>query len=284
MGYKAWVTHNWSLGPPPPGEHPLATLFQDAEGKPRTALTAVHSWPHSLNNLQQCTDYLEKLKVTVEDAFNEYFPESGPDKDKREMFQQCIAELDTAKGDLVTLHDTSCKAGLQVLKLHLSPMLAPLETLNYVIDEAQYNDVQVNDPFVKGFISQVQVIHMHLQAVLSPTSLETLMQHMAQQTCRRIENEALSKTFSSFGAMQFDREARALCSYFTNVSEQALRHRFARLLDMSSLLNVESIEEVREIYSDMKTLRLTNEEICKLVSSRVEFDTNPADLQLMLGS
>merc|ERR1712178_656198 len=144
--------------------------------------------------------------------------------------------------------------------------------LNYQINESQYADYQVNDPFVKGFISQANIIHQHLKSVLNTTSCDDIMQHMAEQTCRRIENTALEKKFSLFGALQFEADVRALCSFFTNVSEQALRHKFARLLEMSTLLNLENATELRELYSEMRQWRLTPEEMRKLLASRVDFD------------
>merc|ERR1712159_4607 len=125
--------------------------------------------------------------------------------------------LDAAKAELEDLHEKQCKQGLQMLKVHLSPMLAPLDSLDYVIDQAQYNDYQVNDPFVKAFISQAEAIHEHWKAVLNRISCEEIMQHMADQTCRRIETTTFKKRFSLYGALQFDTEVRALCSFFTNV-------------------------------------------------------------------
>ena len=58
------------------------------------------------------------------------------------MFQQCITQLDATKGELDNLHSAKCKEGLQMLKVQLSPSLAPLDTFSYEIDEAVYQDYQ----------------------------------------------------------------------------------------------------------------------------------------------
>merc|ERR1712187_1097585 len=106
---------------------------------------------------------------------------------------------------------------------------------------------------------------------------------MAEQTCKKIEKVALSKKFSLFGALQFESDVRALCSFFTGVSEQALRHKFARLFEMASLLSLESVEELRELYSESRSWRLTGEEVRKLVAARVDFRATEADFEgLML--
>lgn len=130
------------------------------------------------------------------------------------MFQHCLVGLDATKNEFEALHTASCKVGLQMLKVHLSPMLLPLDALDYEISEQQYADFQVNDPFVKAFVSQAEVIHRHLSSVLNRTSVDEIMQHMVDQTCRRIENSVFTKKFSLFGALQFDTDVRALCSFF----------------------------------------------------------------------
>jgi hypothetical protein len=281
--YGPWIGHFSNLAQPEKGEHPLAGLFVDLEGRPRSNLSALHSWPHSLNNLQQCIDYLDKLKSKTEEAFEDTFP-SDQYKDQHTIFQSTFQSLENTKSDLERLHFEACKQGLQMLKVHLSPMLSPLDSLNYQINETQYADCQVNDPFAKGFISQANIIHQHLRTVLNTNSCEVIMQHMAEQTCKRIENTAFKKKFSLFGALQFDTDVRALCSFFTSVSEQALRHKFARLLEMSTLLNLENAAELRELYSETRTWRLTADEIRKLLASRVDFDATEEELAVLLPS
>lgn len=279
--YSNWLSHPKHLVPAKPGEHPLASLFLDQDGKLRSPLTAALSWPHSMNNLQQSLENLDKLKETVEEAFDEYFPSEGPDKDKREMFQHCISAVLASKVDLASLHANQCKDGLVLLKTHLRPLLDPLDKLDYNISEAQYADFQVNDPFAKAFNAQAAAIHQHIKAVLNPSSAEEIMQQMAEQTCRRIEKAALGKRFSLFGALQFESDVRAICSFFTSVSEQALRHKFARLFEMSSLLNLESLEELRELCSELKW-RLAPDEVRKLLLSRSDFEATQEQIDYLL--
>merc|ERR1711920_742690 len=178
--------------------------------------------------------------------------------------------------------ETRCREGLQMLKVQLSPLLLPLDTIDYEIDENQYADFQVNDPFAKAFNSNAEVIHQHLKTVLHPSSCEEIMNNMAEQTCRRIERTAFSKRFSLFGALQFESDVRALCSFFTSVSEQALRHKFARLFEMSSLLSLEGVEELRDICGELRSWRLSPEEIRTLLASRTDFEATEMELNLLL--
>merc|ERR1719188_2305582 len=150
---------------------------------------------------------------------------------------------------------------------HLRRSLEPLGRLDYNIDDAQYEDFQVNDPFAKAFNAQTEVIYQHVKAVINPISCEEIMQELASRIVKRLEKEALSKSFSLLGALQFESDVRVLCSFFTNVSEQALRHKFARLFEMASVLSLESMEEIR-----------------KLLASRTDLEASEAELGMLLPS
>mmetsp|Transcript_22573 Transcript_22573/g.59618 ORF Transcript_22573/g.59618 Transcript_22573/m.59618 type:complete len:756 (+) Transcript_22573:50-2317(+) len=280
--YSNWATYAKNIAPPGPGQHPLASLFLDSEGRRRSPLTAANSWPHSLNNLQQCVEYLDKLREATDEAFNENFPPEGPDKDKHVMFHQCISELEASKAELDSLHLNQCKEGVNMLQIHLKPMLEPLGTLDYNIGEVQYADFQVNDPYAKAFNAQTDIIYHHVKSVLNPISCEELMQQLAERTCRRLEKEALQKRFSLLGALQFESDVRVLCSFFTNVSEQALRHKFARLFEMASILNLESVDELRDLFGETRTWRLAPDEIRKLIDNRTDFHAAKMDLDMIL--
>lgn len=279
--YGSFVGHAENLMPGP-GAHPLAVLFEQVEKMPHVAMNAAVSFPHALNNLQQCGEYLDKLKQAAEESFDEYFPPDGPDKEKRVMFQHCISAFDMAKQDLDATHTLKCKEGVTMISSHLSRELRPFFDMDYDIDEAQFEDLKVNDAWVRSFIARASLVLQHLRAVLCGPSCEECLQHLAERTCRRIESETLKKRFSLFGALQYDTEVRALVSFFTGASEQGVRHKFAKLLEMSQLLNLESGAELREICNELRSWRLQPDQMRSLILSRVDFDVTEAELEMML--
>jgi hypothetical protein len=278
--YGAWVTHAKNFEP---SDNPLFGMFLDpdpkGEGKLRSPLTSACSWPHSLNNIQQSIENIDMLKEAAEREFNEYFPPGVVEESRRVMFQHCVSALDATKGELDALHTAKCKEGLQMLKVQLSPSLQPLDTISYELDENQYEDFQVNDPFASAFNANADLIYQHLKSVLNPACCDEIMQNMAEQTCTKIERTAIKKRFSLFGALQFESDVRAVCSFFTNISEQALRHKFARLFEMAGLLSLETLAELREHYSETRSWRLTGDEIRKLVAARIDFRATEADFE-----
>merc|ERR1712050_276710 len=116
----------------------------------------------------------------------------------------------------------------------------------------------------------------------NPVSCEEIMQELASRIVKRLEKDALAKKFSLLGALQFESDVRVVCSFFTNVSEQALRHKFARLFEMASLLSLESVEELRELFLETRTWRLSGDEMRRLIGSRVDFDVTEAELGMMV--
>jgi hypothetical protein len=46
------------------------------------------------------------------------------------------------------------------------------------------------------------------------------------------------------GGLQFDKEVRALCSYLTSLTAWTIRDKFARLIQVANLLNLETLQEV----------------------------------------
>jgi hypothetical protein len=50
------------------------------------------------------------------------------------------------------------------------------------------------------------------------------------------------------GGLQFDKEVRALCSYLTSLTAWTIRGKFARLIQVANLLNLETLQEVGDFY------------------------------------
>ena len=54
--------------------------------------------------------------------------------------------------------------------------------------------------------------------------------------------------FSRLGGLLLDREVRSLVSFLTSVTTWSVRDRFARLTQMSTILNLESVDEMGDIW------------------------------------
>jgi hypothetical protein len=56
------------------------------------------------------------------------------------------------------------------------------------------------------------------------------------------------------GGLQFDKEVRALCSYLTSLTAWTIRDKFARLIQVANLLNLETLQEVCWLSSCFKLI------------------------------
>ncbi|KAJ3199662.1 Golgi transport complex subunit 4, partial [Dinochytrium kinnereticum] len=54
--------------------------------------------------------------------------------------------------------------------------------------------------------------------------------------------------FNQLGGLRFDKDVRALTSYLVSLTKWSMRERFARLSQISILLNLERLEEVHEMW------------------------------------
>ena len=90
----------------------------------------------------------------------------------------------------------------------------------------------------------------------------------------RLEAAVLTKRFNQLGGLQLDREVRALVSSFSVMTSKSLRDRFARLTQVATVVNLESVSEILDYWgenSGSMTWRLTPAEVRKILSLRVDF-------------
>ena len=55
-------------------------------------------------------------------------------------------------------------------------------------------------------------------------------------------------SFSRLGGLLFDREVRSLVSFLSNVTTWSVRDKFSRLTQMSTVLNLETVGEMADIW------------------------------------
>ncbi|VEL21402.1 unnamed protein product [Protopolystoma xenopodis] len=70
-----------------------------------------------------------------------------------------------------------------------------------------------------------------------------------------------------------DKELRFLLSYLTSISSSPLRDYFTRLLQISTLLNLDKVDEVT-FYWTNSSWRLNANEVKRILSLRVDFMVN----------
>ena len=97
-----------------------------------------------------------------------------------------------------------------------------------------------------------------------------MLHHLVQSIVERLESLLLTKQFDQLGALQLDRELRALAKRLSELSNRSARESLARLKDITALLNVEAESEVCGLWEE-GGWRLSAAEAMHILSLRVEF-------------
>jgi hypothetical protein len=230
------------------------------------------SFVHAVDNVAMTAKYCGNLKESVMEKFEGEFR----GEKVREKFKHCVMGLEILKKELEEMHGNLCKLLLHFFKPgFLSPALMNLEKLNYDMNEAEFSETQINDPYVRGFLAGANVTMTFLKKFCLEITWQTVMFILIDQLANRLERLVLTSDklrFSAYGALQFDNEVRAIVNFFTTQSEISVRNKFAKLTDISCVLNLESVDEFLELYGGRGKLRLTVEEIKTVLLLRLDFN------------
>ena len=96
---------------------------------------------------------------------------------------------------------------------------------------------------------------------------------VAGEVTLQLEKAVIKSSFSRLGGLQFDKEVRSLSSYLTSVTTWTIRDKFARLVQTSSILNVESLQEVSEFCGSQSSSssKLAPAEVRQILLLRTDF-------------
>jgi len=117
--------------------------------------------------------------------------------------------------------------------------------------DEQYNDMEVNEPFIEQFIAAVDTLLASFEQQLLPANYTPFVLVASAEVAQQFERAVTKCTFNRLGGMQLDREVRALCTYLTSIGGWSVREKLLRLLQIASVLNVSTMSEAIELYQQM---------------------------------
>ncbi|KAF7843824.1 conserved oligomeric Golgi complex subunit 4-like [Senna tora] len=224
----------------------------------------------ALNNIDISSEYVMKLKHEIEEQCNEAFPAPTD----RERVKSCLSEL----GDMSNSFKQSLNAGMEQLVATVTPRIRPLldtvGTISYELSEADYADNEVNDPWVQRLLHAVETNVAWLQPLMTASNYDTFVHLVIDFIVKRLEVIMMQKRFSQLGGLQLDRDARALVSHFSSMTQRTVRDKFARLTQMATILNLEKVSEILDFWGENSgpmTWRLTPAEVRRVLGLRVDF-------------
>lgn len=156
----------------------------------------------------------------------------------------------------------------------IRPVLDSVGSITYELNESEYEEYEVNDPWVQKVLHAVEVSIVWLQPSLTTNNYDSLVHLIIDFIVKRLEVIMMQKRFSPLGSLQLDRDIRALVNHFYSMTQRPVRDKFARLTQMTTVLNVEKVSEILDFWgenSGTMTWRLTPAEVRRVLGLRIDF-------------
>ncbi|XP_030475398.1 conserved oligomeric Golgi complex subunit 4 [Syzygium oleosum] len=224
----------------------------------------------ALNNMDVSSEYVVKLKHEIEEQCAQVFAAPAD----RERVKSCLSEL----GEMSNAFKQALNGGMEQLVATVTPRIRPVldsvATVSYELSEAEYADNEINDPWVQRLLHAVETNVAWLQPLMTANNYDSFVHFVIDFIVKRLEVIMMQKRFSQLGGLQLDRDARALVSHFSSMTQRTVRDKFARLTQMATILNLEKVSEILDFWGENSgpmTWRLTPAEVRRVLGLRVDF-------------
>ena len=219
-----------------------------------------------LNNLDLAGSYVPQLRSSIEADVSEL----GFSPEDEAKITMCLSDL----ADTVPLFTGVLRDALDNICSSLQPKLKPLTSvlldISYELTEADFAANERVDPFISSLITGISGVIAPYKSSLSPANYDAFVAGVIKYVASRIEIDSRHKVYTPYGALQFDKDVRALMTFFSSLTQRPVRDMLARLTQIATLLNVESLQEVSEYWNSMDW-RLKPVEVKRVLRLRRDF-------------
>lgn len=232
----------------------------------------------ALNNLDVCADYIQKLRRELERT-TQGIPHATSDKDR---IRSCLGDLGKTAGDYRALSTSALEAVARGIIPRLRSNLDILTGVGYELSESDYSAYEAEDPWAQRVLASLEECSAWLQPVLTQANYDSIVHLVIDAIVGRIEAVLMQKRFNQLGALQLDKEVRGLVSQSSSLTERTVRDKFARLSQISTILNLDSPAEIHDYWGENSGTvhwRLTGREAKQVLRLRRDF--SPDDIELL---
>lgn len=202
----------------------------------------------SLNDLALCAKYFPKLHDDIEKKVR-YFDRSAENRTAILHFLALFKERVPALFDVAS--------SVQTLTFCLYPAIAyfmhQFYRTSYEIGDEEYRAMELNDPWSAITISWLKTSMEPLKSALHPQVMELWVGQVSGVIADALSKLILRKRFTAFGALAFDTHLRKLTAILNALLPQsasfAVRHKFAALKEVTTILSMENEREILEIWN-----------------------------------
>ncbi|KAI8373112.1 COG4 transport protein-domain-containing protein [Radiomyces spectabilis] len=227
-----------------------------------------------LNNLDVSTEYTERLVADLrQDVAAGIWANEKKDMEAATKALDNLAAISKKFQNLLQSRMEQLMA--QMLKPRVRPLFQDAyREVKYVLDEEEYNEVEVEELFIKRFRQGFNTLILLYHRTLTENNFRLLLSLLLDVVSVQWEKIVLQTRFNQYGALRFDKDLRTAIHFLSGLTDWLYRDRFTRLSQMATLLNFEEPSEIYECWGAKAgpvSWRLTVTEVKKVLALRYVF-------------
>ncbi|KAJ7632374.1 COG4 transport protein-domain-containing protein [Roridomyces roridus] len=202
-----------------------------------------------LNDLDVSSSHLERLTrdLVANPAINQHF---------LDVEQPIVKDHMSSFASMVSKFRSALRAGVeQLFNQLMRPKLRNLITevykeVSYVLDDESYSAAEYSDVVRKRFIKAWEALVDGYKDAFTDSNYRMFFGLALDVLLRPWEKFMMGFKFTELGAIRFDRDLRAITTYLSSQTAFGdAREKFVRLQQLSTILNLDSEEDVDEFYN-----------------------------------
>ena len=227
----------------------------------------------TMNNCEVASEHILALKNSLNTDIIKIFNQHlDPHKAK---FDSCLSDLASLSIKFRNVLDMALtELSNSVLRPEIKPWISNFLSVSHNMSEDDLSYYEANDPWVQELICNLQSVLTKFKSSLLETIYDQLVSLVINEIAIQFEKIIFKSSFNRLGALFFDKELRSLIAYLTAATSWSVRARFARLMQVSTVLNLDAVSEISDYWGQNAgslTWRLTPAEIRLILNLRIEF-------------
>ncbi|KAG8196740.1 hypothetical protein JTE90_014474 [Oedothorax gibbosus] len=230
----------------------------------------------TLNNAEVACEFVRTLRTNLEEEVQKMFPHATDQESAK--LESCLSEITSVNFKLQQLISYGrthlCTA---VVKPRIKPWVDAFQSASHIITEDEYSQYEATDgarPFIQNFIISTDTFLKSLKSSLTTSNFDAIVSLLASELTIQFEKAVMLCQFNRLGGLLFDRELRLIIAFLTSATTWTIRDKFARLTQISTILNLENVSEILDTWgsnSGSLTWRLTPTEVRQVLALRKDF-------------
>ncbi|XP_076808294.1 conserved oligomeric Golgi complex subunit 4-like [Clavelina lepadiformis] len=227
----------------------------------------------TLNNCEVASEHIQTLRKSLDAEVSKVFNQLSSQGQAK--LESCLMDLGLLSSKFQSLLQTGLKElSTSLLKPEVKPWIANFLSVSHNLNEDDLANYEANDPWVQEVIYNLQMLINKFQVSLSTTIFDHLVSCLIDEIVVQLEKALFKSIFNRLGALFFDKELRSMVNYLTSITSWTVRDKFSRLMQMSTILNLEQVTEIEDYWGQHAgslTWRLTPAEVRQVLTLRVDF-------------